>query len=304
MRLSSASNILNGSLTERFESIIWSESFFSISFFSEIVFLTSSNNSEKRMGLLISAAKISFGAANNLNMVYNTILSKEKPHKLAVLIDPDKGGFEAVFNTLNICNKSKVDFIMIGGSLVSQPIDYFVAEVKKRTNLPVVLFPGSLFQITDNADAILLLSLISGRNPEYLIGNHVLAAPILKRSKLEIIPTGYILVNSGQVTSVQYISNTNPIPSDKADIAVATAMAGEMLGHKLIYLEAGSGAQYSVPIEMIKAVKQSIQIPLIVGGGIRTREQLLSIYDAGADIAVIGNSLENNPERLKDIIYS
>jgi phosphoglycerol geranylgeranyltransferase len=235
-------------------------------------------------------------------MVYNTILSKEKPHKLAVLIDPDKSTVETVFKTLNICNKSNVDFLLIGGSLVSQPIDGFVAEVKKRTNLPLVLFPGSLFQISDNADAILLLSLISGRNPEYLIGNHVLAAPILKRSNLEIIPTGYILVNSGQVTSVQYISNTNPVPSDKPDIAVATAMAGEMLGHKLIYLEAGSGAQNCVPSDMIKAVKQNIQIPLIVGGGIRNRKQLTDIYDAGADIAVIGNSLENKPEILKDII--
>ena len=130
----------------------------------------------------------------------------------------------------------------------------------------------------------------------------MLSAPILKRSKLEIIPTGYILVNSGQVTSVQYISNTIPIPANKTDIAVATAMAGEMLGLKSIYLEAGSGAQHSVPIEMVKAVKQNITIPLIVGGGIRTREQLAAIYEAGADIAVIGNSLENNPEMLKDIL--
>ena len=148
-------------------------------------------------------------------MIYNKFISNEKPHKLAVLIDPDKYGTESVFKILGICNKSNVDFIMVGGSLVSQPIDGFVAEIKKRTDLPVVLFPGSLFQISDNADSILLLSLISGRNPEYLIGNHVLAAPLLKKSKLEIIPTGYILVDSGKATSVQYISNTLPIPSNK-----------------------------------------------------------------------------------------
>jgi phosphoglycerol geranylgeranyltransferase len=235
-------------------------------------------------------------------MVYSKFISKEKPNKLAVLIDPDKCGTESVFNTLNICNNSNVDFIMIGGSLVSQPIDNFVSEVKKRTNLPIVLFPGSLFQITDQADSIMLLSLISGRNPEYLIGNHVLAAPLLKKSKLEIIPTGYMLIDSGKPTSVQYISNTNPIPADKPDIAVATAIAGEMLGLKLIYMEAGSGAMHSVPPDMIKEVKKNISIPLIVGGGIRTKQQLIEIYNAGADIAVIGNSLENNPGKLNDIL--
>jgi putative glycerol-1-phosphate prenyltransferase len=191
---------------------------------------------------------------------------------------------------------------MVGGSLVSDSIDYCIDEIKKNSKLPVVLFPGSLLQISNKADAILLLSLISGRNPEYLIGNHVIASPILRKSKLEILPTGYMLVESGKVTSVQYISNTCPIPADKLDIAVATAVAGEMLGFKLIYLEAGSGAIQHVPVEMISAVKRNISVPLIVGGGIKTRSQLDNIFDAGADIVVIGNSLENNPDRLFELV--
>jgi phosphoglycerol geranylgeranyltransferase len=231
-------------------------------------------------------------------MVYEAILSQSKKQKVAVLIDPDKSHISSVHKTLEICENCNVDFIMVGGSLVSNPIDEFVQEIKKTCKLPVILFPGSLFQISDNADSILLLSLISGRNPEYIIGNHVIAAPFLKQSKLEIIPTGYMLIESGGSTSVQYISNTLPIPVNKPDIAVATAMAGEMLGLKLIYLEAGSGAQHSVPTDMIAKVKQNISIPLIVGGGIREREQLQQIFAAGADIAVIGNSLENNPDKL------
>ena len=231
-------------------------------------------------------------------MVYETILSKSKRQKVAVLIDPDKSHKSKVNETIDICQKCNVDFIMVGGSLVSTPIADFVNEIKKTCKLPVILFPGSLFQISDAADAILLLSLISGRNPEYIIGNHVIAAPFLKQSKLEIIPTGYMLIESGGSTSVQYISNTLPIPINKPDIAVATAMAGEMLGLKLIYLEAGSGALHSVPTEMIEMVKKNISVPLMVGGGIRERKQLDDIFAAGADIAVIGNSLENNPEKL------
>jgi len=235
-------------------------------------------------------------------MVYETILSKSKNRKIAVLIDPDKSHMSSVYKTLEICETCYVDFIMVGGSLVSNPIDEFVKEIKKTCKLPVILFPGSLFQISDAADAILLLSLISGRNPEYIIGNHVIAAPFLKQSKLEIISTGYMLIESGGSTSVQYISNTLPIPTNKPDIAVATAIAGEMLGLKLIYLEAGSGAIHSVPRDMIELVKKNISIPLMVGGGIREREQLEQIFAAGADIAVIGNSLENNPEKLYKLL--
>ena len=150
-------------------------------------------------------------------------------------IDPDKNDNISVQRTLEICSKCNIDFILVGGSLVSVPIDELVGEIKKNSSVPVILFPGSLLQISEKADAILLLSLISGRNPEYLIGNHVIAAPMLKKIKIETIPTGYMLIESGKFTTVQYISNTTPIPFEKTDIAVATAIAGEMLGLKTIY---------------------------------------------------------------------
>lgn len=217
---------------------------------------------------------------------------------IAVLIDPDKQNQDKLLRTIETCVSCQVDFIMVGGSLVSGSADALIDFIKQKCNLPVVLFPGSLLQLSPNADALFLLSLISGRNPEFLIGNHVLAAPMLKKSKLEIIPVGYILIESGHITSVQYISNTLPIPADKPDIAVATAIAGEMLGMQAIYLEAGSGARHSVPEKLIQAVKAQISIPLIVGGGIKTKEQLKSIYESGADVVVIGNSLENNPNNL------
>jgi phosphoglycerol geranylgeranyltransferase len=231
-------------------------------------------------------------------MVYKTIINKNSTGKVAVLIDPDKCSIASISKTVEICEKCGIKFIMVGGSLVSDSIDICIKEIKKSCNLPVVLFPGSLLQISNKADAILLLSLISGRNPEYLIGNHVIASPILKKSKLEIIPTGYMLIESGKVTSVQYTSNTCPIPSVKIDLAVATAVAGEMLGFKLIYLEAGSGALQHVPIDMISEVKKNISIPVVVGGGIRSQSQLENIFNAGADLVVIGNSLENDPDKL------
>jgi phosphoglycerol geranylgeranyltransferase len=237
-----------------------------------------------------------------LNMIYNIINNNNSKNKISVLIDPDKCSPESIGRTLDVCEKCGVLFIMVGGSLVSESIDKCIEEIRKKSKLPVVLFPGSLLQISNKADAILLLSLISGRNPEYLIGNHVIASPILRKSKLEIIPTGYMLVESGKVTSVQYISNTCPIPAEKTEIAVATAIAGEMLGLKLIYLEAGSGAISPVPVEMISAVKKNISVPLLVGGGIKSRSQLDDIFNAGADIAVVGNSLENNPDKLLQLV--
>lgn len=237
-------------------------------------------------------------------MIYDIFKSENKLPKTAILIDPDKYTDNSFSKTIKICHQCKVDFLMIGGSLISKPLDTFINEVKKQTDLPVVLFPGSLLQISDKADAILLLSLISGRNPDFLIGNHVLAAPVLKNSGLEIIPTGYMLIESGKMTSVQYISNTTPIPSNKPDIAVATAIAGEMLGLKTIYLEAGSGANHHVPDKIISSVKKNISIPLIVGGGIRSHEHYKTVYSSGADIIVIGNSIENNPEILTQILTS
>jgi len=235
-------------------------------------------------------------------MLYDSINNKNSARKVAVLIDPDKCNSNSISRTVEICEKCGIIFIMVGGSLVSDSIDDCIKEIKKKSNLPVVLFPGSLLQISNKADAILLLSLISGRNPEYLIGNHVIASPILKKSKLEIIPTGYVLVESGKVTSVQYISNTCPVPAEKIDIAVATAVAGEMLGLKLIYLEAGSGALHHVPINMISEVKKNISIPLVVGGGIKSQSQLENIFNAGADLVVIGNSLENDPDKLFELL--
>jgi putative glycerol-1-phosphate prenyltransferase len=194
---------------------------------------------------------------------------------------------------------SKADMIFIGGSLVSDNLSDSVEIIKKNCKLPVLLFPGSVFQITNKADGILFLSLISGRNPDYLIGNHVIAAPYLKRSSLEIIPVAYILINGSGMTSVEYMSNTKPIPPDKVDIIVATALAGEMTGQKAIYLEAGSGAEDHVPINVIRKVRENIEVPLIVGGGIRTVENAQAVYNAGADIIVVGNALETDPDLMR-----
>jgi putative glycerol-1-phosphate prenyltransferase len=181
-------------------------------------------------------------------------------------------------------------------------VDETVDILKQHTEIPVILFPGNVLQITPRADAILLLSLISGRNPEFLIGNHVIAAPILKKTDLEIIPTAYILIENGRPTSVEYMSNTKPIPADKIDLAVATAMAGEMLGHRLVYLEAGSGALETVNTEVIREVSSQIGIPLVVGGGIHTPDQIRDIYRAGADMVVVGTALEEDPEALLDLM--
>ena len=235
-------------------------------------------------------------------MIYNNILQKKKNKKkqLALLIDPDKQNTQSLIEVVQKANENKVDFILIGGSIISNSINDVIETVKKNCSIPVVLFPGSLLQVSNKADGILLLSLISGRNPDFLIGNHVVAAPLLKKSKLEILSTGYILINSGVSTSVAYMSNSTPIPYDKTDIAVATAIAGEMLGHKLIYLEAGSGAPKPVDSKMVEQVKQNINVPLIVGGGISTKNDLISICDAGADIIVIGTAFEKNLNLLNE----
>jgi len=220
----------------------------------------------------------------------------------ALLIDPDCHTESSLVNVANHANNAKVDLIFIGGSLLNNDIDKSVKLIKDNSNIPIILFPGSLLQISNNADAILLLSLISGRNPDLLIGNHVIASAHIKRSGLEVLPTGYILVDGGKPTSVEYMSNTKPIPSDKIDIACATAMAGEMLGLKYIYLEAGSGAKNSINIEMIEAVRNSINIPLIVGGGFKTPNDVKDALNAGADILVVGTAIENNINILKDLV--
>ena len=181
-------------------------------------------------------------------------------------------------------------------------ISHAIDVIKSVYTGPVILFPGNANQVSANADAILFLSLISGRNAEFLIGNQVLSAPVIKNSGLEAIATGYMLIDCGKTTSVEYMSNTQPIPYDKPDIAVATAIAGEMLGLKALYLEGGSGAQSFVNPEIISAVKKSCSIPLIVGGGIRSCESLRNVFDSGADIAVVGTIIEKNPELLSEMM--
>ncbi|NLA24676.1 MAG: geranylgeranylglyceryl/heptaprenylglyceryl phosphate synthase [Bacteroidales bacterium] len=211
---------------------------------------------------------------------------------IAMLIDPDKFSKENLVQNLKSEKLTKPDFIFVGGSFLSSDLDTCIDEIKSVCELPIILFPGNACQISNKADAILLLSLISGRNPEFLIGNHVNAAPFLKKSNLEIISTGYILVGSNNNSSVEYISNTKPIPADKTDIAIATALAGEMLGMQLIYLEAGSGAKQSIPNEMVKTISENCKCPIIVGGGIRTKNEIKEKFDAGASIVVIGNAWE------------
>lgn len=222
--------------------------------------------------------------------------------QLSVLVDPDKLSNRDVERIAISAAKSGVDYFFVGGSLlVNNELDQCIKTLKSNSEIPVILFPGNTLQMSWKADAILFLSLISGRNAEMLIGRHVIAAPYLKLSPLEVISCGYMLVESGKTTAVQYMSNTMPIPSDKMDIAICTAMAGEMLGLKMIYLEAGSGAQQSIPIPMIGQVKQSISIPLIVGGGLRTAEQAYETAVAGADIIVVGTALENNSELISEM---
>lgn len=222
---------------------------------------------------------------------------------IAVLVDPDKIEDPARLNTLiRLATENCIDFFFVGGSLVTTTnLAEVIKHIKETVSLPVVLFPGSSLQIDPSADAILFLSLISGRNPDLLIGQHVVAAPILKNNRLEIMPTGYMLINSGKTTSVAYISNTTPIPEDKYSLAACTAMAGEMLGLKLIYMDAGSGAEREISAKMISTVRKSVNVPLIVGGGINTSQKALNALEAGADLIVIGNALEKNPDLLTEI---
>jgi phosphoglycerol geranylgeranyltransferase len=217
---------------------------------------------------------------------------------IALLIDPDKSDNDRLSGLIKIAAESGTDYIMVGGSLTFSGTDELIRTIRSKCSVPVVLFPGNLLQLSTNADIILLLSLISGRNPELLIGNHVIAAPFLKSIKEKVVSVGYILINCGTKTSVEYISQTEAIPSDKTEIAIATAIAGEMLGLKMIYLEAGSGAKHPVPLQMIKAVKETLTIPLIVGGGIRDTKTIHDIFKAGADMIVLGNGCEQNPELL------
>lgn len=232
--------------------------------------------------------------------IYNR-LSDTSRKKFVVLIDPDKPSNEQIIDIVEKSKKVGVDFFFVGGSLLTtDSLDNCIKLIKQHCDIPVLIFPGNSLQISKWCDGFLLLSLISGRNSEMLIGRHVIAAPYLKLYGNEIIPTGYMLVDGGCPTSVSYMSNTTPIPHDKDDIAMCTALAGEMLGLKVIYMDAGSGAQKPISNHMISKVKQTIEIPLIVGGGIKTPEQAGEMARAGADIIVVGNALEKSNELLKE----
>jgi phosphoglycerol geranylgeranyltransferase len=230
--------------------------------------------------------------------------AKEGHKQLAVLIDPDSVTDEAALaNTCVLCNAAGVDLILVGGSLITNGFfERCIQIIKEHTGIPVIIFPGSMMQIDAHADAILLLSLISGRNPDMLIGKHVLAAPTLKKSGIEILPTGYMLIEGGNSTSVSYMSNTMPIPADKGGIAACTAMAGEMLGLQAIFMDAGSGAKFPIPQKLITEVKENISIPLFIGGGMRTPDQVKAACDAGADIVVVGNAIEKDPSLIAQLV--
>lgn len=220
----------------------------------------------------------------------------------SVLIDPDKVDAAKLEQLTGLAVDAKVDYIFVGGSLViSNHLDECIRQIKVSCDIPVVLFPGSPSQISRYADALLYLSLISGRNPELLIGQHVVSAPFVKQSGLEIMPTGYMVIDGGAPTTVSYISNASPIPSDKADIAMCTAMAGEMLGMKLIYMDAGSGAKKPIPESMIERVAKHIEAPLIVGGGIIEPEKAYRNCQAGADIIVVGNAIEKDAGLIREM---
>lgn len=229
--------------------------------------------------------------------IYNEILKskKEKKKLLAILLDPDKISKDSLQSIIPKINQSPATHIFIGGSLVlTNTIDGIIRELKQKTTLPVLLFPGNPSQISIEAHGILFLTLLSGRNPDFLIEHQVKAAPILKKTNLEIISTGYILIDGGNQTAVASVSKTIPLPRHNSDIAVATALAGEFLGNKLVYLEAGSGAKLSVPLETISLVSKNIEIPLIVGGGIKDIQGIEDAYAAGADLVVIGTAFEND----------
>lgn len=225
---------------------------------------------------------------------YLTGIISEKAAAHLILIDPDKINNEKLADYLSICEESGVDGFLIGGSLIlNNGFEDFIKNVKKNTNLPVIIFPGSINQISPYADAILFLSVISGRNPEHLIGKHVLAAPFVRESNLEVIPVGYILVESGTLTTAQYMDGSSPIPRDKHEIAAATALAAEYLGMKFVYLEAGSGARNTIPCNMIKKVSEYCSLPIIVGGGIKDPLEAREKIESGAKIIVTGNYFEN-----------
>jgi phosphoglycerol geranylgeranyltransferase len=239
------------------------------------------------------------------NTVYTSITEKKARGEklLAVLIDPDSMSDTALLaHTCTISNKAGVDLILVGGSLITNGFfEECVAIIKEHTSIPVLLFPGSVMQVSSKADGILLLSLISGRNADLLIGKHVIAAPHIKKSGIEVIPTGYMLIDGGRSTSVSYMSNTLPIPADKPAIAATTALAGELLGLQCIYMDAGSGADNPIPPTIIEAVSKQVNVPVFVGGGMKHPDHIRQACLAGADVVVVGNAFEKDPELIAEL---
>jgi putative glycerol-1-phosphate prenyltransferase len=238
------------------------------------------------------------------NRIYQSLLQHKSngQKSFAVLIDPDKVTVEKIDELTALANEAQVDYLLVGGSLVvTNRLDEVVQQIKKNCDIPVILFPGSPSQITPYADALLYLSLISGRNAELLIGPPVISAPFVKQSRLEIISTGYMVIDGGAPTTVSYISNAAPIPADKNEIAMCTAMAGEMLGMKLVFMDAGSGAKRPINESMIEKVAQVIEVPLVIGGGILDPEKAYRNCKAGADMIVIGNAIEKDASLIKEM---
>lgn len=242
--------------------------------------------------------------ANKMKDIYTYILQSKKEGKklFAILIDPDKQDKTKLSSVIKEANKNKVDFFFVGGSLLTNDsLDFSISTIKENSDIPVILFPGNAMQVNNKVDGILFLSLISGRNAEMLIGKQVITAPILKKSDLEVLSTGYMLIDSGKSTTASYMSNTTPIPHDKNEVAVCTAIAGEMLGLNLIFMDGGSGAINSISNEMIKSVSEQIDCPLIIGGGIDSSEKAIEKLNAGADIIVVGNAIEKDKELISEI---
>lgn len=234
-------------------------------------------------------------------IIQHIITNKDKKkNQLAVLIDPDKyKSLKQLQSFLKNCEKAKADYIFVGGSLlINAEFEKIIIEIKNNTSIPVIIFPGSPLQISSNADAILFLSLISGRNAELLIGHHVTAAPYLKKAGIEVISTGYMIVDCGNSTTSSYMSQSLPIPYDKGEIAAVTALAGEMLGLKMIYVDGGSGAKKNISEKMVKEISSSVSIPLIVGGGINDLKTAKNLWKHGADIVVIGTLFEKKPNEI------
>lgn len=271
-------------------------------FFCPIEIEQLQSDTEKTNSLHLPGAKPKHDMKTSIyrNILMNRELNKKM---LAVLIDPEKCFGREFASVIAALKATPPDFVFVGGSHVAKSVDSVIHVLKEELTTPVILFPGDASQFSPSADAILYLSLLSGRNPDFLIGQHIKSAIQIRNSGVEIIPTAYILIDGGRVTSVQYISNTRPIPADKKDIVISTAVAGELLGMHMTYLEAGSGALNSVPASLIQALKSQLNGPLIVGGGIRDTDNLGKVFEAGADIVVIGNYLEENPFKISDFVH-